>query len=290
MRTYRWALVGLLAIVATALVAGFGVGGAGASQGSSKVSGKISMIGIWTSAEQKSILAVIAGFNKKNPGVKVKYTSAGNNTPTVLATAIQGGHPPDVAAIAQPAVVRQFAQKGALKPIAFARAAIKSNLGSDGVTLGSAKGKLYGVYFKASNKSTVWYSVKAFKNAGVKPVKTWPQLLGIAKTLRASGIPAYSIGGAEGWTLTDVFENIYLRSAGPKKYDLLTDHKIKWTDPSVKTALRYMAQILSDTRNIVGGTAGALQTDSPTAVNKVLNKSPKAAMILEGDFVPGTAT
>ena len=36
-------------------------------------------------------------------------------------------------------------------------------------------------------------------------------------------MPAYSIGGADGWTLTDLFENIYLRQAGPDKYDQLAD-------------------------------------------------------------------
>jgi len=43
----------------------------------------------------------------------------------------------------------------------------------------------------------------------------------------------YSIGGADGWTLTDWFENVYLRTAGPEKYDQLTAHEIPWTDQSV---------------------------------------------------------
>jgi alpha-glucoside transport system substrate-binding protein len=290
MRRYRFVAVALAVVLAASLVAVFRVGGAGASQSQSAVSGSISMIGIWTSTEQKSFQAVIAGFNKKFPDVKVNYTSAGNNTPTVLSTRIQGGNPPDVAAIGQPALVKQFADKGALKPITFAKGAIAANYGPGGVTLGTVKGKLYGLFFKASNKSTVWYNVSAFKNAGVKPPKTWPQLLTAAKTLRASGTPAFSIGGSEGWTLTDLFENIYLRTAGGAKYDQLADHKIKWTDASVKTALKDMAQIFGESANIAGGTSGALQTDFPTSVNNVFSKPPKAAMVMEGDFVPGVAT
>src|SRR5207248_2845779 len=83
-------------------------------------------------------------------------------------------------------------------------------------------------------KSTVWYNVHAFKNAGVSPPSTWPEFIKDAKTLKASGVPAYSIGGADGWTLTDLFENIYLRQAGLHKYEALAAHKMKWTDPSVK--------------------------------------------------------
>jgi hypothetical protein len=51
-----------------------------------------------------------------------------------------------------------------------------------------------------------------------------------------------------------------------------------------------MAQVFSDTGNIFGGTSGALQTDFPTSVNNVFAKTPKAAMVMEGDFVPGVST
>jgi hypothetical protein len=47
-----------------------------------------------------------------------------------------------------------------------------------------------------------------------------------------------------------------------------------------------MATILQSS-NIAGGTSGALQTDFPTSVSNVFAKAPKAAMVIEGDFVPG---
>ena len=186
-----------------------------------------------------------------------------------------------------PGLVKDFANRGALKPISFARGTIAKNYSPDWIKLGTVNGKLYGLVFKGANKSTVWYSVPAFKAAGVKSPKTFPQLVTAAKTLLASGVPAYSVGGGDGWTLTDLFENIYLRQAGPAKYDLLATHKIKWTDPSVKAALKSMAQILGDTSNVYGGTDGALQTDFATSVANVFSKPAKAAMIIEGDFVPG---
>jgi hypothetical protein len=148
-------------------------------------------------------------------------------------------------------------------------------------------GKLYGLFFKGADKSTVWYNVKQFKNAGAKGSATWPQFLKTAKTIRASGEKAYSIGGADGWTLTDLFENIYLRTAGGANYDKLSSHKIKWTHPTVKAALKVMAQVVGDVGNIPGGKSGALQTDFNTSVSNVFSDTPKAAMVLEGDFVPG---
>ena len=255
-----------------------------------QVSGSISFDGVWSGAEATAFESVIAAFNKQYPNVKVNYKSLGDNLPTVLSTAVAGGKPPDMADIAQPGTVKQFVAKGALKPIDYARKVLVANFNQSWLALGTFNQKIYGLVFKASNKSTVWYNVHAFTAAGVKPPTTWPQLLSTATTLKASGVAPYSIGGADGWTLTDLFENIYIRQAGPAKYAQLTAHKIPWTDPSVATAMKTMAQVIGTSGNMAGGTSGAIQTDFPTSVNNVFENPPKAAIVLEGDFVPGVAT
>ncbi|MBA3841532.1 MAG: extracellular solute-binding protein [Actinobacteria bacterium] len=261
--------------------------GTSTASGSTSVSGKIQIVGVWTGDEQKHFQAVLNGFKAKYPKVKVTYRSTGDNTPTVLSTAVQGGNPPDLASVSQPGLVSDFQKKGALKKMNFARATVLANYPADIEKLGEIKGNLYGLIIKAANKSTVWYNVKSYSDAGVKPPTTWADFLKDAKTLKASGTSAYSIGGADGWTLTDLFENIYLRQAGPDMYDKLSKHTIKWTDPSVKKALTTMSGVLGDSGNIVGGTAGALQTDFPTSVSNVFSTAPKASQVIEGDFVPG---
>jgi alpha-glucoside transport system substrate-binding protein len=283
MRHSRWYLLALLALVVAGLVV---VGTAGGAHHKSAVSGTISVIGKWTGGEQKSFEAVIAAYNKKVPDVHVKYTPGGDNTPQLVSTAVAGGNPPDIAILPQPGLMRDLAKRGAAKPISFAKGVIAKNEAPVWIALGSVNGKLYGLFFKAANKSTVWYNTKLFKNAGAKPSATWAGFLKNAKTLKASGAKAYAIAAADGWTLTDLFENIYLRQAGAKNYDRLTTHKIKWTNPTVKAALRTMAKIVGDTGNIPGGKSGALQTDFPTSVTQVLTDKPKAAINIEGDFVP----
>ena len=254
----------------------------------SAVSGTITFDGIWTaSSGQKQFADVIAAFNKLYPNVKVNYKPVGNDLPTVLATAVAGGHPPDMADIAQPGTVAQLAAQGKLKPITYAERVISANYAPAWKQLGTYSGKLYALVFKAANKSLVWYNVPAFKAAGVNPPKTFNQLLSAAKTIKASGTPAYSIGGADGWTLTDMFENIYLRTFGAAKYNALSQHKIKWTDPSVKTALTSMAKIVGDTGNLAGGSSGALQYGFNDSVTNAFAQPPKAAMVFEADFVGG---
>ena len=275
--------IGAIAVAIVVVAAALGGTAASAKSG---VSGSISVMGIWTGQEQASFQAVIDGFKAKYPDVKVKYTSAGDNLPTVLGTAVQGGNPPDLAGVAQPGLIADFVRKGALKPITFAKGTIVRNFGPAVAAVGAVNGKQYGLLFKAANKSTVWYSTAAFKNAGVKPPTTWPQFLSAASTVKQSGLTPYAIGGADGWTLTDLFENIYLRSAGPEKYDQLANHEIPWTDPSVISALTMMKDVIGDPQNIAGGIDGALQTEFPTSVAQTFGDSPKAAMVIEGDFVP----
>jgi ABC-type glycerol-3-phosphate transport system substrate-binding protein len=287
----RIAVVGVavtLALLAAGLAGASPRSHATSSGVNANVKGSITFDGIWTSSSgQKQFQDVINAFNKKFPNVKVNYKPVGNNLPTVLATAVAGGHPPDMADIAQPGTVQQFVNQGKLKPITYAKSVIASNFAPAWAKLGTFSGKLYALPFKAANKSLVWYNVPAFKAAGVKPPKTWSQLLGIAKTIKQSGTPAYSIGGADGWTLTDLFENIYLRTFGPAKYQQLAAHKIKWTDSSVATALKTMGQVLGDTSNIDGGTSGALQNGFNTSVTDAFSSPSKGAMVFEADFVAG---
>jgi alpha-glucoside transport system substrate-binding protein len=272
-------IVGVVALAAVTALAS-------AKSAKRGVSGDVQIVGVWTGAEETSFNAVLDGFRKKNPDVKVTYKSTGDNTPTVLATAVAGGNPPDLASVSQPGLVNDFQKKGALKNLDYAKSTLAKQYPVDIANIGKLAGHIYGLLIKGANKSTVWYNVSSFKNAGVRRVGTWPQFTKALSTLKASGTSPLSVGGADGWTLTDLFENIYLRQAGPAKYDALSKHKIKWTDGSVIKALQTMGSILKS-GNMAGGTSGALQTDFPTSVSNVFSDSPKAAMIAEGDFVPG---
>jgi alpha-glucoside transport system substrate-binding protein len=277
------------AVVTVCLVSAMALLIAGAGTGASKraaVSGTIVFDGVWTSGSgQEQFQDVIDRFEKLYPGVHVEYRPIGPGLPYALS--VGSGALPDVADLPQPGAVQQLVDEGKLKPIAYANAVVSKNFAPRWKALGTFNGKLYGLVFKAANKSIVWYSPKAFVKAGVIPPSTFAGLLSAAKKIKASGTPAYSIGGAEGWTLTDLFENIYLRTFGPAQYALLSRHKIPWTSPSVTAALQTMVKILGDKSNIYSGTDGALQTSFNRSVTNVFASTPKAAMVFEGDFVRG---
>ncbi|MFI7445453.1 ABC transporter substrate-binding protein [Nonomuraea indica] len=245
---------------------------------------KLEVAAKWTGDEQKNFEQVLKAFSEKT-GAVVTYASTGEDTGAYLGPRIQGGSPPDVAILPQPGLVQQYAEQNALKPLTDAvTKQIDDNYTPYWKELGSADGKVYGVLVKAAHKSLVWYQAKAFEDAGVQPPATWDELVKASQTIADSGTPPFSFCGASGWTLTDLFENVYLSSAGPEKYDQLAKHEIPWTDPSVATALEKIAQIAGKKEFVADGNSGALQTDFPTCVTKVFGQK-KAAMVIEADFV-----
>jgi ABC-type glycerol-3-phosphate transport system substrate-binding protein len=244
----------------------------------------VEVAAVWSGTEQRNFRKVLDAFAAKTKAT-VKYTSTSDDIATVLGTKIKGGAPPDIALLPQPGLLNQFAKQGALKEVnPEVTAEVDKNYASIWKTLGTVNGKLYGVWFKAANKSTVWYATKPFGDAGASEPKTWDEFLKTAQTIADSGTTPVSVGGGDGWTLTDWFENVYVRVAGPDKYDQLSKHEITWTDESVKTALTKLGQLWSKKDLIV---PGALQTDFPTSVTHVFGSSPKAAIVYEGDFVAG---
>ncbi|NEC93191.1 ABC transporter substrate-binding protein, partial [Streptomyces sp. SID12501] len=151
---------------------------------------------------------------------------------------------PAVALLSQVGALRAAVQNKWAQPVGpEAKAQLDANYSAGWKDLGAVDGTQYGVYYKAANKSLIWYNAKAFEAAGVTPPKTWKDLVAAADTLSASGTPAVSVAGADGWTLTDWFENVYLSLSGPQKYDQLAKHELKWTDDSVKQALTTLGEL-----------------------------------------------
>ncbi|MFS0697083.1 ABC transporter substrate-binding protein [Streptomyces nitrosporeus] len=248
---------------------------------------EISVAAVWTGPEQANFTKVLDEFEKRT-GATVTFVPAQDPIVNFLGTKIAGGQPPDVAMIPQVGAVQQAVAKKWAKPAGpEARAQLGQNYAQVWQDLGAVDGTQYGVYFKAANKSLIWYNAQAFENAGASEPKTWKDFLNTAETVSASGVTPVSVGGADGWTLTDWFENIYLSQAGPEKYDQLAKHEIKWTDPSVGDALTTLAELFGKPELIAGGADGALQTEFPASVTQTFTggDTPKGAMVFEGDFV-----
>jgi hypothetical protein len=263
-------------------------GAGGSAAAGPDLSGEtVEVAATWTGAEQRSFEQVLGAFEEQT-GATVRFLSAGDDVAAFLGPRIEGGDPPDVAILPQPGVLQSFADEGVLIPIEeFAGETVDENFAPGGREVGTVDGTLYAVWFRAAQKSTVWYNTHVFEDAGVQPPTTWDELLQTAQTISDFGVPPYSVGVDVGWPLSDLFENIYLRTAGPELYDQLARHEIPWTDPSVVEALTTMGEVIGDDSLIAGGTSGALQTDFTGSVTQMFAEPPEGAILFEGNFVGG---
>jgi alpha-glucoside transport system substrate-binding protein len=284
------ALVGLVAGCSSGSSGNNSSSGSGASKSLSGTS--FTVLGQWTGAEQKAFQSVLDGFNAKTGATAMYTPAAGGDEATVLGAKVNGGTPPDVAILSLPGAIAQYATAGKLQPVSSAaQSATQDNFSGEWAKLATVNGKLYGVPVDASDKSTVWYNTNAFKSAGISGTpSTWDDWIKDAKTLSDSGVSVpISVGGGDGWTLTDWFENVYIRTAGVDKFDQLAQHKIPWTDPSVTTALTTLKQIWGDP-SLIGNPAEAAKTTFTASVDNAFKASPTSAMVYEASFVATTIT
>ena len=257
-----------------------------------KLDGKTATIlSLWGGAEQEAFQKVLDDFNKRT-GAKLTFESARDFVPAIR-TRLASGNPPDLAIIPRPGVMNDLVKDGSLKVLTdmgLKPEALSAGYSKAWQDLGTVNGKLYGLIAKANSKSTVWYKPASLKTLGVELPKTWDELVAISDKYVAAGKKPWAIGGGDSWTLTDWFENIYLRQAGLQMYtDLFVTGKVKFTDPTVVAALKSMTQIVSNEKYIPGGRQSALGTKFTDGIALVYGTKPTAELYFEGGFVSGIA-
>jgi alpha-glucoside transport system substrate-binding protein len=286
----------VLAVVLTACPAGEDGGGAsgGASGGGGAETGdgEIIVTSLWGGAEESAFQAVLDAFEESS-GIHAEYEANRTDYATVLRTRIQGGNPPDVAIIPGIGFLRSFARDGsliALSDLGINRDDIEGNYAPGILDVGVVDDELYGMMVKLNSKSCIWYDPERLDELGVTvPAEDWDDLVQLTDDIKAAGATPWSLGAGDSWTLTDWFEEIYLKQNGPEAYDTLFSPDGDWTDPTVAASIDKMLEILN-ADNVEGGVDGALAALFVDGISKVFSTSPSAELYYEGGFVGGIAT
>lgn len=173
-----FAAIGSLALTACGGDSGGEPGDGGPTKGSEspasvqlpKLDGeKIEVAAVWSGPEQENFTKVLDEFEKRT-GATVTFVPAQDPIVNFLGTKIAGGSPPDVAMLPQVGAIQQAVARKWAKPIGpEAKAQLAKNYSKAWQDLGAVDGTQYGVMFKGANKSTIWYNVASFEEAGVEP-------------------------------------------------------------------------------------------------------------------------
>lgn len=259
---------------------------------------------VWADAERDRFREVLQRFSRANPNIDITLA-----TDTPVAHGEKSGErdlgrklrdtkcPPDVALLPQPGLLHELAEANRIKPIdGVAGDLLLDNYGKGWREQATHDDRFYGVWFKGALKSQIWYNVHAFREIGVtrrdQLPKSFEDLKALAERLQAKGITPFAVAGADGWTLTDWFENVYLRKFGAAQYKRLATHEVPWTDSTVVETLRTLGEIFGREEFLVGGRAGARELTYKESVTEVFGdpQRPGAAMVFEGDFVANEIT
>ena len=266
------------------------------SQQAAAQSKTVTILATWGGDEEAGFRAVLDAFTKQSG---VKYSYEGNRDSTVvLKTRVAASNAPDVAFLPRPGEVAAYAREGAILPLSQGAAndilptsLLNANYSKAWIDLGTVDGKFFGLTAKANSKSTFWFKPASLRAIGAKVPNTWDDLLALEDKYIAAGKTPLSIGAQDGWTLTDWFENIYVRMAGPDMYmKLHVTHEVKWTDESVVNAIQKFIQVFTpQDQKLAGGVSGTLSTGFIDGFNLILRPNPAAELYYEGGFMSSFA-
>jgi alpha-glucoside transport system substrate-binding protein len=277
------------------LLAAFGLVGCGSPASGEPV---ITVLGSWTGDEQSGFLAMVRGFEKKY-GIRVDYTGT-RAADAVLSTDLKDGNPPDLAVLATPGELHQYANEGLLAPIngALDLKTMASQYGPGWLKLMQAAGPhgarhYYAIFVKAALKSVIWYDPKRFpaSDLGVltSPGLTWSQLTSLTKRLQAGGTSQWCMGMEDssnsGWPGTDWIEDILLHQAGPQVYEQWVAGTLPWTSAPVRQAWQTFGQVADTPGLVYGGTAADLVTNYGTAGQPLFTSPPGCYLDHEASFI-----
>lgn len=252
--------------------------------------GEVQVFGAFRDQEALRFEQAMEPFTERT-GVTVSYQPS-SEFETQIFVQVEAGNAPDVAALPQPGLMRNFAERGALVPLAdTVVSAIEDNYTSAWLDLGSYEGDAYGVFHRVNAKSFVWYPKPEFEERGYEVPETWDELIALMDQIVADGGVPWSVGiesgAATGWPATDWMEDIMLRTAGPEVYDQWVNHEIPFDHPAVQEAAETMMEIWGNNDYVLGGTQSIATTNFGDAVQPLYENPPQAWLHRQGNFIIG---
>ncbi len=225
---------------------------------------KVSIQTQWIGGEGENFAASIAPFEAAT-GIDIVVDSIGSSHETVLRTRIEGGAPPDLAMLAQPAAIIGYGEAGRLVDVATIMDTTKlADEHAATVGLYSSGDSVWAIPYKVDVKSTVWYPIKAFAAAGYDVPTTWAELEALEAQIRESGSAPWCIGmeagTATGWQATDWLEDIVLRTAGIDAYNQWITGELKFDSPEITAAMDVLSKIYFTEGNVYGGNTAIVAT------------------------------
>jgi alpha-glucoside transport system substrate-binding protein len=223
----------------------------------------VTMTGPEVEQEGQALLDAFDAFTERT-GIEIQYQGT-RDFEAQIGVRVDGGDPPDIAMFPQPGRIREFAEEGALVPVAPEVATeLQTNMDPQLVELVTIDDEIYGIPAKADLKSLVWYDPAAFAEKNYAIPETFDQFLGLADQMIANGDTPFCVGiesgEATGWPMTDWIEDFVLRMSGPEVFEQWVNHEIPFDAPEPVAAAQAVYDLFSKEGAVFGGTQNIAAT------------------------------
>ena len=249
----------------------------------------VRVLGLWSGPEFDSFVTVKSAW-EQNTGGTVDWKGT-RDLPGELDAQIEAGTPPDIAILPNIGLMHELADEGQLValPSVMDMDQLQKDYAPAWIDLGSHDGELYGIFYKVTNKATVWYNPKAFAAADYRVPSTWDEMIALADTMVADGRTPFSVvapngPGGGGWALTDWISQIVLNNCGPDLYDQWVAGQIPWTDACIKQSFDMFDTIVQTPGYVLGGSEGILGTSDAEGSYPMYSDPPTAYMYYLASF------
>jgi raffinose/stachyose/melibiose transport system substrate-binding protein len=221
-------------------------------------------------------------FMKSNPNVKIRITVLANDPyKQKIATVMQSGNPPDLFRSWGGGVMNEYAQAGLLKDITkdIVGTDWEKTVGKGSLAVYSYKGKYYGAPYDMGAVG-IWYNKAIFAKLGIKPFKTWSELLAGVKKIKAAGIIPIAVGEGDKWPGHFWWVYLATRIGGKEAFDRAYSGKGSFADPSFIKAGEKLQDLLKLDPFQPGFLSSSFNDEAALIGNR------KAAMELMGQWAP----
>lgn len=222
-------------IIAFATIAALSLAGCSAGSGKDASQDKTLTVSWTTGNDQKALEAVAQGFEKLNPGVKLKAKYAAQDQyQQAIKTQLTAGNAPDLFLVLPGTggaiTVGTLGKTGYLADLSSRSWA--SSVPKQFVSATTLKDKQYLVPLGIANVAPI-YNVTAMKAAGLTAPKTWPEVLKFCDAAKSKGKVAFAIGnqgGFSGMLLAYSLSATLVDGANPNFNKELATGKTKFPD------------------------------------------------------------
>jgi alpha-glucoside transport system substrate-binding protein len=252
----------------------------------------VDIVAQWVEGEEANFNAVLDPFREAT-GIDVVYEGLPDYE-LALQTRVDGNDAPDLAQIAQPGKMAQYAGEDRLVNLSEwfnVDKLVEEQFPGYGEYT-TVDDDVYGVFFKTDVKSIVWYPVAAFEEAGYAIPTTWDEMTALSDQIIADGNGnPWCVGieseAADGWVATDWLEDIVLRTAGIDFYNQWWRHEVPFNSPEVLAAADEMASIWFAPDYVFGGNTAINATNIRDVANPMFDAAgPQCWFQKQASWIP----